>query len=121
MKKNIISLGCSTLLLLSPAFVLAADILVDNDGTGGSGLQNPLNTPDITSFLLSLLRILEIFAVPLIIFMIIYAGFMYVTAQGNETIVSNAHKALLYAVIGGVIIIGAEAILAVIQGTVNAF
>ena len=52
---------------------------------------------------------------------IIYAGFLYVTARGNETQVSNASRALLYAVIGGVIILGANIILAVISGTVNAF
>lgn len=62
-----------------------------------------------------------IFAVPLIIFMIIYAGFTYVMAQGNETKVSTANRALLYAVIGGVIILGANVILAVIQGTVDSF
>lgn len=62
-----------------------------------------------------------VFAVPLIVFMIIYAGFMYVTAQGEPGKIGQAHKALLYAVIGGVIILAANVILAVIQGTVDAF
>lgn len=68
-----------------------------------------------------ILEVIMIFAVPLIVFMIIYAGFMYVTARGNPSQVSKAHNALLYAVVGGVLILGSWVILEVIQGTVDAF
>ncbi|MCB9818640.1 hypothetical protein H6788_00455 [Candidatus Nomurabacteria bacterium] len=86
-----------------------------------SSLENPLRSNDLMEFLQELLDVIMVFAVPLIVFMIIYAGFLYVTARGKETQVSNASRALLYAVIGGVIILGANIILAVISGTVDAF
>jgi hypothetical protein len=90
---------------------------------GGSsvGLTNPLKSPTLMGFLQELLDVIMVFAIPLIVFMIIYAGFMYVTAQGDAGKVKTAHHALLYAVIGGVIILGANVILAVIEGTVDAF
>lgn len=93
--------------------------------TGGGdsvvGLQNPLGSQSLIGFFESILDVIMIFAVPIIVFFIIYAGFLYVTAQGNESKVSTAHMALLYAVIGGVIILGARVILAVISGTISSF
>lgn len=84
-------------------------------------LCNPLQFNTITQFLQALIEILLIFAVPLVIFFIIYAGFKYVTANGNPAELSKANKALLYAIIGGVIIFGATIIGQVIQATVDEF
>lgn len=86
-----------------------------------SSLENPLRSNDLMELLQEILDVIMIFAVPLIVFMIIYAGFLYVMARGNEGEVTKASKALLYAVIGGVIILGANIILEVISGTVDAF
>lgn len=72
-------------------------------------------------FLNALLDVIMIFAVPLIVFMIIYAGFLFVMDRGSEQNLKQAKNALLYAVIGGLLILGAQALLAVIQGTVDAF
>jgi hypothetical protein len=51
--------------------------------------------------------------------MIIYSGFLYVMARGSEEQVTKATRALTYAVLGGLIILGAELILQVVQGTVS--
>lgn len=72
-------------------------------------------------FLQDILDVIMVFAVPLIVFMIIYAGFLFVMDRGSDKNLAQAKRALLYAVIGGVIILGAQAILAVVQGTVDAF
>ena len=88
---------------------------------GFAGLENPLNSPTLMGLLTSILDVIMVFAVPLIVFFIIYAGFLYVTAQGNEETVKKAHRALLYAVVGGVIILGAWIILDVISGTIASF
>lgn len=99
----------------------------DAGGSGPGGisgsqiikLKNPLKVDSIADLLALILQIVTIFAVPIIVFFIIYAGFLYVTAQGNETKLTKAHNALLYSIIGGVIILGAHVLLAVIQGTVG--
>lgn len=91
------------------------------NNAGGFVLSNPLGDQTLMGFLQDLLDVIMIFAVPLIVFMIIYAGFKYVMAQGNPGEVQSAHKAIMYAVIGGLLILGAWVILEVIQGTVDAF
>lgn len=97
-----------------------------SDGSGGSlggtsdgKIDNPLKYNSITAVLLAILDVLVIFMIPIIILFIIYAGFLYVTARGNQSTIETAHRTLLYAVIGGLLILGARALLAVIQGTVN--
>lgn len=53
------------------------------------------------------------------VMMIMYAGFLYVTAGGNPAQISKAHQALLWAVIGAAILLGAWVISQAIQGTIN--
>lgn len=88
-----------------------------------SQLQNPLNS-DINSvegLLTVLLDILVIIATPIVVIFIILAGFKYVTAQGDTTKLEEAKRALIYSIIGGVLIIGAAAIAEIIRGTIAAF
>ncbi|MEX2340989.1 MAG: pilin [Candidatus Paceibacterota bacterium] len=92
-----------------------------SEGGGALTLNNPLGNQTLMGFLQDILEVIMIFAVPLIVFMIIYAGFKYVMARGNPGEIGKAHQAILYAVIGGVLILGAWVILEVIQGTVDAF
>jgi hypothetical protein len=49
----------------------------------------------------------------------IYAGFLYVTARGNQTKISTAHNALLYSAIGTAILLGAWVIASVIRNTIT--
>lgn len=84
-------------------------------------LQNPLKQDHIVCLMQDILGVIMVFAVPLIVFMFIYAGFLFVMDRGSEKNLSQAKNALLYAVIGAVIILGAEALLFVIQGTVETF
>ncbi len=95
---------------------------VDNSGRGKSGkLDNPLDSSisSIPAFFLAILDILLVFAIPFVVFFIMYAGFLYVTARGNASVIEQAHKALLYAIIGGLLIFGARAILDIITNTVD--
>jgi hypothetical protein len=78
-----------------------------------------LEFDSISGFLLAILDILLIFALPIIIFFIIYAGFLFVTARGDTTKIATARSALTWAVIGGVIVLGATLLVDVIQGTVD--
>jgi hypothetical protein len=94
---------------------------VQNPGACTPGqLCNPLQSSTVQEFLLKIIDILLIFALPIIIFFIMYAGYLFVTARGNESQITEARTALTWALIGGVIILGARAIITVIQGTVDA-
>jgi TRAP-type C4-dicarboxylate transport system permease small subunit len=84
-------------------------------------LANPLAFPSITELLAAILNMVIVIATTIIVLFIIFAGFKYVTAQGNPQKLQEANRALIYGIIGGVIIIGAVAILQIVQNTVNAF
>jgi len=84
-------------------------------------LVNPLKVTSISDLLVAILNILIIIAIPLIVFYIIYAGFLYVTARGNSQQVEQATRALTYAIIGGVLIIGAVAIAEIVKNLVGSF
>ena len=91
-------------------------------GGGGTGaLTNPLKAKSITEFLFNVIEVLLIFAVPIIVFFIIYAGFLFVTARGDTSKISTAKSALTWAIIGGIIVLGAKIIIEVIKNTVAAF
>lgn len=93
--------------------------------TGGQGLsytlQNPLAFDSIQDFIVAILNIIIVIATPIVVIFIILAGFKYVTARGNANEIQEATRALTYAIIGGVLIIGAVAIAEIIKNLVTAF
>lgn len=94
-------------------------------GTGDVGanvdLWNPLGDKSIGDIFLAILDIIMVFAVPVILFFLVWAGFLYVTAQGNEEKLNKAHRALLYAIIGGLLVLGAQVLLYTITNTIELF
>jgi len=97
----------------------------DLSGNSSSGdkrlLANPLKSRSIEEFILKIIDVLLVFALPIIVLYIMYAGYLFVTAQGDSGQISTARSALLWAVVGGVIVLGARVIVAVIQGTIQGF
>jgi hypothetical protein len=84
-------------------------------------LQNPLRVNTIGELLTAILNIIIVLALPIVVFFIIYAGFLFVTARGNDDKLTNAKRALLYAVIGGVLVLGAVAIAEIVRNVVAQF
>lgn len=89
--------------------------------TAAVKLVNPLKVTSIEELLVSILNILIVLAIPVIVFFIIYAGFLYVTARGNAQQIEQATRSLTYAIIGGVLIIGAVAIAEIVKNLVGSF
>ncbi len=89
--------------------------------TAGKLYDNPLGseTSTVNTLLTKLLDVLIDLGLPVLVLFIVYAGFKYITAQGNETKVTEAHKALWWAVIGGTVLLGAKVIQTAIQATVK--
>jgi hypothetical protein len=112
--------------LLAPGVSLAA---VGNPGqdpnaggiTNQYKLNNPVKVDSIQGLLEIILRLVIIIATPIVVLFIILAGFKYVTARGDARQVEDATRALTYAIIGGVLIIGAVAIAEIIKNVIDAF
>ncbi len=84
-------------------------------------LENPLRVDSLEDLLVAILNIFITLMIPVIVFFIIFAGFKYVTAQGNPGKIEEATTTLTYAIIGGVLILAAVAIAEIIKNTVAAF
>lgn len=73
------------------------------------GLENPLaGTVDtIPEFIQKIVYIIIKIGVPLVAMAILYSGFLFVTARGREAQLATAKTALWFAIIGGLVLLGA--------------
>lgn len=83
-------------------------------GDDGQGIET------LPQFVEGILRIVLTIGVPLIALAIIYAGFKFISAQGNPEKLKEARRTLLYVIIGAGILLAAYVIAEAIVGTINA-
>jgi|SRR3989338_9022550 len=94
-----------------------AQDLVDSGGLKG---MNPLSgVASVQQLIMKILNLVVQVGLPIIVLMIIYAGFKYVTARGNPAKIQEAHNAILWTVIGAAVILGAAVISHAISGTIT--
>jgi len=137
MKKAFLSLILSTLIFLAMGSVAVfAEQAGGGSAGGGSGgnpsapVNNSFTIPNpfkdsVGGSLNQLIRnIMNDIVLPiggvLCVLAFIYAGFLYVTAQGNETQITKANTALLYAAIGTAILLGSWVLATAICETIGA-
>lgn len=101
--------------LVVPSVIFAASMHQNPLGIqiNGSALDN---VPDL---LLVLARGFVVVMSPIIVVFIIYAGFLFVTARGNESQLEKARFILLWSLIGAFVLIAAEVISYAIQDTIT--
>lgn len=101
--------------VLMPVFV-GANVAIDAKIANPLGTDGPQNIPD---FIKKVIDIVLVIGIPILVLAIIYAGFLYVKAQGNSKELETAHKTLLFTIIGGALLLGAYVIANAIGKTVE--
>ena len=92
----------------------------DIQDTSG-GLTNPLNNIDsLPKFMEVILGAVVQIGTIILTLAIVYVGFLFVQAQGNEEKIKAARSSLMWTVIGGLVLLGASTIGKVIESTVGA-
>jgi hypothetical protein len=121
MKKFLISSSPLLAILMLSLVTLPRWVLAE--GTLSFNVVSRLNSSitSIEGLLVAILNIFIIIATPIIVLFIIYAGFLYVTAQGNPQQIQQASRALTYAIIGGVIVLGSVALAEILANIVSKF
>ena len=94
-------------------------LFADTGGTTGGGISNPIEAESLSGLLRAVLRVARDIGVIVGTFFIIYAGFLFVTARGDEAKLTRAKNAFLWSVIGMAILLGAQIFAEAIQGTVS--
>lgn len=87
------------------------NIKIDNPFKGGDNLMGFIETV-IKEILMPIGGVIAVLV-------IMYAGFLYVTARGDTGKIKTAHDTLLYGVIGAAILLGAWVIAGAIGGTID--
>jgi len=104
-------------LLFSPVGV----VLAAGGESGPNQLKNPLRKDinSIETFLKMLLEAVVTIATPIIVLMIVYSGFLFIKAQGKPEELITARKAVMWTIIGAIIVLGAAVLSEAIKGTVD--
>ena len=88
--------------------------------TPGTTLINPLKATSLSALVTDIMKLIVRIGAIVVILMLVYVGFMFVTAQGEPAKLTMARQALLWTVVGALILLGAEAISIGIQNTATA-
>lgn len=87
------------------------NVVINNPFSGGSSLFALMKTI-VNKIILPIGGVLAVLA-------FVYSGFLYVMAQGNESKIKEAHKALLYTSIGTAVLLGSWVLANVICNTIG--
>ncbi|KKT36751.1 MAG: hypothetical protein UW25_C0004G0079 [Candidatus Nomurabacteria bacterium GW2011_GWB1_44_12] len=82
-------------------------------------LQNPIKYSTFSEFAAAVTKTAVQVLMPFIVLAFIYSGFLFVSAQGNETKLTNAKNILLYSMLGAFILLGAWGFAQIIGQTVS--
>ncbi|MCI0597844.1 hypothetical protein L0Y34_02130 [Candidatus Parcubacteria bacterium] len=84
----------------------------------GGALENPLqNHGSLQELLLTFLEGVVMLGAIALLLALVYVGFLFVKARGNEQELKDARRALVWTVIGGLILLGAEGIALILEAT----
>ena len=76
---------------------------------------------DINDFIMLLLAIMQWVAAPVLVVSIIYAGFILVTAGGNEAEIAKGKTWITWTLVGALIVLGAKVIASAVIATADKF
>lgn len=100
----------SLLIIFAPIFLFAAS---------GSTIANPLKSDDVTGILKDILNIVVKVGAIVVVFFIIWSGYMIVTSRGDEGKLSKGKDMFFATIIGGAILLGSGVIATVVVNTVK--
>jgi len=115
-KYKILILGLFlAMIIITPCLVRAVEGPVAGQGI----FKNPLEADSLTDLLAAILDVVVQVGLVIIVFFIIFAGFQFVTAQGNTGKITKAREALVAVLIGSAIVLGSYAIATALKNTVE--
>ena len=109
--KKVSKFNILVLLLLSPLISFAQGSVPNPLG--------PTGPNDIPTFLNSLFADIVKIGAVVLAFYIVYSGYLFVSAQGNEQALQKAKDSFKWVLIGGAILLGAQVLSSAILTTIN--
>lgn len=126
MKKHIDVFKNKPFLIFALCFILLIVLfgplhsIVNADTCEPGKLCNPLGqTKTLDDFVVKITTAALKIGVPIAALFIMWAGFKYVTAAGDEKAVKDAHKIFLWTIVGTAILLAASLLATVLTGTIT--
>lgn len=101
--------------------------VVSGAGLSGGGnklvdaqIQNPIVYNNFYDFVAAIIDTTVKILMPFVVLAFVFAGFLFVKAQGNETELTAAKKTLGYSIVGAFILLGAWSFAQIIGTTITA-
>jgi hypothetical protein len=107
--KNMKSILVLSILVLFSAVTVSA----------ATTLENPTSFRSIQDLVANMLKLMVMVAIPIITLFMVYAGFKFVLAQGNEEELATAKRNFFYVVLGSIFILGAWVFASLLGNTVT--
>lgn len=100
--------------------IMPANAFADSGGDALFTVNNPLaSTGDIYALIQAILSFIVKLGSIVVVFMIIYSGYLFVTARGNQGKIDTAKANFYYTVLGALILLGAQVLAQVVCNTAN--
>lgn len=124
--KKILGVIMMSALFLSMVLTASAQITGSTAPSGSTAglsaktkLQNPIKFNTFSEFAAAVVKTAVQVLMPFIILGFIYSGFLFVSAQGNDTKLTNAKNVLWYSMIGAFVLFGAWGFAQIISKTIS--
>lgn len=75
-----------------------------------TGICNPIQSTDFFSLVTAISDAILAIGIPLVAIFLVWSGFLFVTAGGNEEQIKRAKTTFFWALVGGAVVIGAKAL-----------
>ena len=82
-----------------------------------STLKDPASATDFQTFIASFLKAIVQISLPILTLFIVYSGFLFVTARGNEGKLTKAKENFLWVILGAILILGAWVLATLLAAT----
>lgn len=92
---------------------------LDSSSSNFSGLENPIQVGSLAELVAKLLDVVLTIGIPIVAFFIIYSGFKFVLARGNEEKLQEAKKSIMYTLLGAALLLGAWVLATAIDSIIN--
>ncbi len=104
-------------IILSIVSFLSLPYIVGATGVTNTGLNPPpIGPTSIGAFMVAFFGVISKFAVIPVVLALMYAGFLFVTAQGNAEDIKKAKSIFLWAIVGAIVLIGAQSLTSIMLG-----
>lgn len=111
---------CSAYVIVGASAVSAATATGGSGGLSGGGLYNPLkNINSFEQFVAVLLQAVVYIGLPIAVLFIVYAGFLFATAQGSEDKLKKAKSTFYWTIIGVTIFLGSWTLALIVKNTIK--